>query len=284
MGRGRVVLVVSPARVQGEGANTSIVHALDLIDRDPRVEVVIIGRGGGSGEDLMAFNDERVVRRIAAMRVPTVSAVGHEIDTTLADLVADVRAATPSHAAELVVADDTEQQKHLHTLATRLRRAVTSRLLEDRAVADRLRVRLTDPRFMIAERRQLLDDLTLRSERIVNRVVAHRRSALERLLQRLQARHPRVVIATARIRLSPLNAALHNRVQLLLNGHRSTLASHAAKLDALSPLTVLGRGYSIATADDGRVIRSAAQVQEGDLFNLRLLAGSLRAKVLGGHK
>jgi exodeoxyribonuclease VII large subunit len=147
-----------------------------------------------------------------------------------------------------------------------------------------LRVRLTDPRFMIAERRQLLDDLTLRSERIVNRVVAHRRSALERLLQRLQARHPRVVIATARIRLSPLNAALHNRVQLLLNGHRSTLASHAAKLDALSPLTVLGRGYSIATADDGRVIRSAAQVQEGDLFNLRLLAGSLRAKVLGGHK
>lgn len=284
MGRGRVVLVVSPARVQGEGANTSIVRALDLIDRDPRVEVVIIGRGGGSGEDLMAFNDERVVRRIAAMRVPTVSAVGHEIDTTLADLVADVRAATPSHAAELVVADDTEQQKHLRTLATRLRRAMTSRLLEDRGVSDRLRVRLTDPRFMIAERRQLLDDLTLRSERIVNRVVAHRRSALERLLQHLQARHPRVVIATARTRLSPLSAALHNRMQLLLNGRRSILASHAAKLDALSPLTVLGRGYSIATADDGRVIRSAAQVQEGDQFNLRLLAGSLRAKVLEEHK
>jgi exodeoxyribonuclease VII large subunit len=270
--------------VQGDGAATSIVRALDLIDRDARVEVVIIGRGGGSGEDLMAFNDERVVRRIAAMRAPTVSAVGHEIDTTLADLVADVRAATPSHAAELVVADDTEQHKHLRALATRLRRAMTARLLEDRGVTDRLRVRLTDPRFAIAERQQLLDDLTLRSERIVTRGLAQRRNTLERSLQRLQARHPRVVIATARTRLSPLSAALQSRMQLLLNGHHSTLASQAAKLDALSPLTVLGRGYSIATTDDGRVIRAASQVRAGDPFNLRLLTGNLRAKVLGEHK
>jgi exodeoxyribonuclease VII large subunit len=103
-------------------------------------------------------------------------------------------------------------------------------------------------------------------------------------LQRLQARHLRVVIVTARTRLSPLSAALQSRMQLLLNGHRSTLASQAAKLDALSPLTVLGRGYSIATTDDGRVIRAASQVQAGDPFNLRLLTGNLRAKVLGEHK
>jgi exodeoxyribonuclease VII large subunit len=284
MNRGRVVLVVSPARVQGEGAEASIVRALDLIDRDPRVEVVIVGRGGGSGEDLMAFNDERVVRRIAAMRMPTVSAVGHEIDTTLADLVADVRAATPSHAAELVVADDAEQHRYLRTLATRLRRAMTARLMEDRSITDRLRVRLTDPRFVIAERRQLLDDLSLRSERIVTRVLSQRRNTGERLLQRLQARHPRAVIAAARTRLWPLQAALNSRVQLLLQAHRAALASHAAKLDALSPLTVLGRGYSIATADDGRVIRAASQVQPGDEFNLRLLVGGLRAKVMREHK
>jgi exodeoxyribonuclease VII large subunit len=281
-GRGRVVLVVSPALVQGEGASSSIVRALDLIDRDRRVEVVIFGRGGGSGEDLMAFNDERVVRRIASMRVPTVSAVGHEIDTTLADLVADVRAATPSHAAELVVADEREQQKHLSLLVARLRRAVAARLMEDRAVTDRLRVRLTDPRFLIAERQQLLDDLRWRAERIVTRTLAGRRATVERAVQRLQARHPRVVIANARARLLPLRAALPNRIALTLAAHRSRLQALAAKLDALSPLTVLGRGYSIATLDDGKVIRAAGQVAVGDELNLRLLEGMLRAKVLRG--
>lgn len=280
MGRGRVVLVVSPTRVQGEGAGASLVRALDLIDRDRRVEVVIIGRGGGSGEDLMAFNDEQVVRRIAAMRVPTVSAVGHEIDTTLADLVADVRAATPSHAAELVVADDSEQQKHLVALVNRLRRAVTARLLEDRATTERLRVRLTDPRFMLAERRQWLDDLMLRSERVVKRVLAQRRSTLDRSLQRLQARHPRAVIANAKTRLLPLRAELNARMQHTLNGCRSTIASYATKLDALSPLTVLGRGYSIATFGDGRVVRTVSQVKVGEQFNLRLLEGALTAKVV----
>jgi exodeoxyribonuclease VII large subunit len=281
MGRGRVILVVSPARVQGDGAAASIVRALDLIDRDRRVEVVIVGRGGGSGEDLMAFNDERVVRRIAAMRMPTVSAVGHEIDTTLADLVADVRAATPSHAAELVVADDGEQQKHVRALTARLRRSMAARLLEDRAIGERLRVRLADPRFVIAERRQLLDDLMLRSERVVSRLLGQRRGELDRSLQRLQARHPRVVIANARARLSPMRGALQARMQLMLSGHRAAVAGQAAKLDALSPLTVLGRGYSIATLDDGRVIRAASQLETGASFNLKLLEGTLRAKVLG---
>jgi exodeoxyribonuclease VII large subunit len=281
MGRGRVVLVVSPALVQGDGAVSSIVRALDLIDHDRRVEVVIVGRGGGSGEDLMAFNDERVVRRMAAMRVPTVSAVGHEIDTTLADLVADVRAATPSHAAELVVADDRQQAKHLAALVSRLRRSMGARLLEDRVVTDRLRARLTDPRFMIAERQQLLDDLTLRAERVVTRLIVQRRSALDRSLQRLQARHPRVVIASGRARLVPLRGQLESRMLLLLSSHRTSVAGWVAKLDALSPLTVLARGYSIVTTDDGRIIRAPAQAKIGDELNLRLFEGGLRAKVVG---
>jgi exodeoxyribonuclease VII large subunit len=278
--RGRVVLVVAGAQVQGEGAATSIVRALDLIDRDQRVEVVIIGRGGGSGEDLMAFNDEQVVRRIAALRVPTVSAVGHEVDTTLADLVADVRASTPSHAAELVVADDTQQAARLREGLLRLGRAMLSRLQEDRSTAERLRLRLSDPRFVIAERRQALDELGWRGERAITRHLAKHRAFYQRSVQRLQAQHPRAIIAGARARLAPLSSTLLSRQRLLLSERQALLRRLAAELAALSPLTVLGRGYSLATFDDGRVVRAVDQVSVGDELNLRLMAGSLRTKVL----
>jgi exodeoxyribonuclease VII large subunit len=282
--RGRVVLVVSPALVQGEGAPASILRALDLIDRDPRVEVTIIGRGGGSGEDLMAFNDEQVVRRIAKMRMPTVSAVGHEVDITLADLVADVRAATPSHAAELVVADDSEQQRRLSDAAQRMKRALGARLQEDRATADRLRGRLSDPRFLIAERQQFLDDSLWRAERVMTRRLSQQKSGLERSLQRLHSCHPRVVVAKARARLAPLHFALGSRLRLRLSQEQATLGRLAAELDALSPLTVLARGYSIATLDNGRIIRAADQVKVGEEFNLRLPASSLRATVTGKQR
>lgn len=279
--RGRVVLVVAGAQVQGEAAAGSIVRALDLIDRDARIEVVIVGRGGGSGEDLMAFNDERVVRRIAAMRMPTVSAVGHEVDTTLCDLAADVRAATPSHAAELVVADDSHHQQRFALALRRLSRAMLARVQEDRATSDRLRARLTDPRFLIAERQQLLDDLRWRAERMLSRKVTSHRSQLERSLQRLHARHPRVLISAARSRLVPLTSQLQVQQRLLQQGHHAELRRLVGKLDALSPLTVLSRGYSIATLDDGRVVRSSAQVEVGDEISIRLQRGGLRTRVLG---
>lgn len=279
--RGRVVLVVAGAQVQGEAAAESIVRALDLIDRDARIEVVIVGRGGGSGEDLMAFNDERVVRRIAAMRRPTVSAVGHEVDTTLADLAADVRAATPSHAAELVVADDMQHQQRFALVLGRLSRAMLARAQEDRATADRLRARLTDPRFLIAERQQLLDDLRWRAERSITRKIAAHRSQLERSVQRLHARHPSVLLAAARAQLTPLTSRLLARQRLSQQARQAELRRLVGKLDALSPLTVLSRGYSIAMLDDGRVVRATEQVEVGAELNIRLSSGGLRTRVLG---
>ncbi|HTM44531.1 MAG TPA: exodeoxyribonuclease VII large subunit [Polyangiaceae bacterium] len=279
--RGRVVLVLSPAVVQGEAAAGSIVNALALVDKDPRVEVVIIGRGGGSSDDLMAFNDEQVVRRIAAMRVPTVSAVGHEVDVTLADLVADVRAATPSHAAELVVSDDSQAIARLREGKIRLVRAMRVRLQEDRSTSEHLRMRLSDPRFLIAERQQLLDELRWRAERVITRVRGSQRSRLEQLLQRLAVRHPRAVIASSKSRLLPLQSRLLTRMRLQLAQQRAALGRLGAGLDALSPLTVLSRGYSIATLDDGHIVRAADQLRIGDEFNLKLLASALRARVVG---
>jgi exodeoxyribonuclease VII large subunit len=282
--RGRVILVISPAVVQGEGAPSSIVRALDLIDRDPRVQVTIVGRGGGSGEDLMAFNDERVVLRLAEMKKPTVSAVGHETDLTLTDLVADVRAATPSEAAELVVADDARNHARLVELEARLLRALRSRLEDDRGSAARLRVRLTDPRFLIAERQQYLDELNWRSERVISRLLARRRVELDQSLRRLAVAHPRAVLAAARGRLTPLGLRLSTGMSVSIERKRHALLSRMSRLESLSPLGVLARGYAIAITTGGKALRSAVEVTNGEPLKLRLHEGELRVTVDDGGR
>ena len=188
--RGGARIVLSPARVQGERAAETLVRAIDLIERYPGLDVLIVGRGGGSGEDLMAFNDERVVRRIAAARVPVVSAVGHEIDSSLTDLAADVRASTPSQAAELVIPDARARKDGLKRAAQHLGRAMHARLLVDAAALGRLRGRLGDPRFLIAERQLHVDEFLMRLERQQARMIVRRRSALEQLRVRLVGAPP----------------------------------------------------------------------------------------------
>lgn len=278
--RGRVTLVLSQAVVQGELAPASLIAALDRIDRDPRVEVVIVGRGGGSGEDLMAFNDERVVRRVARMRVPTVSAIGHEIDTTLTDLVADVRAATPSQAAELVVADHRQRKNDLIALCRRLIRSVRGRLLEDRSALNGLQNRLGDPRFVLSQQQQELDELRTRAERALRRRLTSESARTRTLSRRLLGRHPRLVIANSRAALNPLSARLRSIIQLRVQNAANRLDADRARLNALSPFAVLGRGYAIALGEDGRVISSADTVQTGELVRVRLHRGELRAEVL----
>jgi exodeoxyribonuclease VII large subunit len=278
--RGRVTLVLSQAIVQGELAPASLVAALDRIDRDPRVEVVIIGRGGGSGEDLMAFNDERVVRRVARMRVPTVSAIGHEIDTSLTDLVADVRAATPSQAAELVVADQRQRKNDLIALCRRLLRGMRARLLEDRSALNGLQSRLGDPRFVLSQQQQELDELRTRAERALRRRLGQQSARNRALARRLLGRHPRLVIANSRAALNPLAARLRHIVQLRVQGAANRLDGDRARLGALSPFAVLGRGYAIALTEEGRVISSADAVETGELVRVRLHRGVLRAEVL----
>jgi len=277
--RGHVRLVLAPAQVQGEGAPESIIAALDLLERYPGLDVAIVGRGGGSGEDLMAFNDERVVRRVARFGIPVVSAVGHEIDVTLTDLAADVRAATPSQAAELVVPDDRVRRDALRRQRLSLERALRSRLELERARLAHLRASLGDPRFILIERQQDLEELRERLGRRAERKVRAERQRLGRLEQRLAARHPRTVLARARVELGPLMVRLKAAQQRRLAGLGAGLAQGAARLDALSPLTVLGRGYAIATRPDGRALRSADEVALGDTVAVRLGRGRFGARV-----
>jgi exodeoxyribonuclease VII large subunit len=300
--RGPVTLVLSPALVQGEYAPESLLDAIERIERDPRIEVVIIGRGGGAAEDLMAFNDERVVRRLAALRVPSVSAVGHEVDTTLTDLVADVRAATPSEAAELVVPSHRERLTRLQVGARQLARAMRARMMEDMALHQSLRARLSDPRFVIAQHQQGLDEQRLRCERAVGRRLGARASELESLQRRLLARHPRLVVLGSKAALEPLWARLRvamrrrlererhalapvagrlrasNRARL--SSRRSQLESLTVRLEALSPLTVLARGYAIVTNERGQVLTQAGSVVADERIQVRLHDGSVRARVL----
>jgi exodeoxyribonuclease VII large subunit len=277
--RGGIRLVLSPALVQGDLAPQRLVRALDLLERYPGLDVVIIARGGGSGEDLAAFNDERVVRRVAKTRVPVVSAVGHEVDFTLVDLVADVRAATPSQAAELVIPDFEARREALTRCTRQLVRAMGGAVRERRASVDRLRARLGDPRFLLAERQQHFDDLFGRLERLVGRDLARRRGPLESLYRRLSARHPRVVLAHARAALGPLELRLESLLRLRLGAARAELEQAAARLDGLSPLAVLARGYAIALSADGRAVRRATDVRVGDALGLRLHAGRLSVDV-----
>lgn len=234
--RGRmpqVRIVVRPVRVQGRGAGIELAAALADLNATEEIDVIIIGRGGGSLEDLWAFNEELVVRAVAASRVPVVSAVGHEVDVTLTDLVADCRAATPTAAAGLVVPHRNDLRVHAERLAARLTLTIRQRLRQERRAQSGLTARLRHPRQLLTTRRLRLDELAERAERATAHAV--------RLAQ-------------------------------------GRLSGGAARLDALSPLAVLQRGYAIARRTaDGSVVRDARGLRSGDL--LELVLGEGRATV-----
>lgn len=277
--RGAVELVLVPALVQGEGAPESIVAALTNASRLPDVDAVIVGRGGGSLEDLMAFNDERVVRAVAAMPCPVVSAVGHEIDVSLCDLAADRRAATPSEAAELLVPDQQELIRRVSDQRIRMCRAMRSRILEDRQVLHKLRMALSDPRFVLAEKQQMLDEWTLRLERVGRRFTTGRERDLAALERRLTHCHPRAVLARSGAALNPLRERMLGAVSRRLATARARVAVLDGRLQALSPLAVLGRGYAIALAEDGRALRRSTDVMVGDGVRVLLHRGALSVSV-----
>lgn len=277
--RANVRLVLAPALVQGEGAPESLLEALDRLERYPGLDVIIIGRGGGSGDDLMAFNDERLVRRIARAKVPVVSAVGHEVDISLADLAADVRAATPSQAAELVVPDSEARRRALGALQTALLRGIRRRLLTVRSQVDQRKARLTDPRFLIAARQQELDDLETRLRRRLDRSLHKQNQNLGSLMGRLLARHPRAVIADNRGRLLPLSERLRSAIRLTLGRRRAALSLSAGRLSTLSPLSVLARGYAIALNPSGRALLRSEETHVGERLRILLAHGTLDAVV-----
>ena len=278
--RGGARILLAAAQVQGQGAAEAMIRALSALQRVGEVDVIVLGRGGGSSDDLLAFNDEALVRAVAACRVPVVSAVGHEVDVTLVDFAADQRAATPSQAAEMLVADSRARAAMLVQARGRLVHAMRARFAEERVTLQRIEKKIGDPRLAIAAQQQRLDE---RVERLVGwsrASMAARRDRLARATGRLGALHPRLVIARERSEIVRASDRMAAAVRTALARHRATLGTHAAHLNAMSPLRVLGRGYAIATREDGRAIRSAADVAPGDRITVRVETARLVADVV----
>jgi exodeoxyribonuclease VII large subunit len=229
-------IVVVPVRVQGEGAAEEIAKALKLVHRIPDVDVVITGRGGGSLEDLWCFNTEIVARAVAACQIPVIAAVGHEIDVSIADLVADRRALTPSEAGELVVPSARDLNDSLIHTAHRMRQTLRDRL--DRA---RLRLSTIEARSVIQRPMSLVDQKRLDCESLSERAV--------------------------------------KAVRLMTERKGRDLSEFAASLQALSPLKVLSRGYSLTQKSDGTLLRSATSVAPGEMLTTRLASGLVRSSV-----
>ncbi|HKJ05401.1 MAG TPA: exodeoxyribonuclease VII large subunit [Geopsychrobacteraceae bacterium] len=233
-------VLLRPVSVQGETAAPEIAEAIAELNAEASSDVLIVGRGGGSLEDLWAFNEEVVALAIAASNIPVISAVGHEVDTTIADLVADLRAPTPSAAAELVVKNRLELEQHLDHLSLRLQSRMQSLLSLQRSRLDNIEARLRSP----------LDQLPLRKQRLS--AFSHR-----------------------------LAAAMEHQLEL----SRGTLGALSGRLDALSPLKVLDRGYALVSSmKNGEIIRDSRQVSIDDELRLKLARGELQARVITDKK
>ncbi len=279
----RLNLLVFPATMQGEQCPSSVAAGIRWFNRNPdRVDLILIARGGGSLEDLAGFNDERLARTIVASQLPIVSAIGHEIDHTIADYVADLRAPTPSAAAELITAEQHRIEERIVSLEGRVYRAGEFHLLRARQRLARLSAShvLARLRDQISLRHQHLDDLHQRLGQATGRRLTNRTNRIAQLEARLRRHDPSVRLALSQRRLATAAASL-SRVATGLIAQRATRLERATlRLEALSPLAVLNRGYAIVYAPDGSILRSATSTRAGQTIRARLAQGSLRATVL----
>lgn len=298
----RLPVLVADARVQGEGASFELRRALKWLSAAD-VDVIVVTRGGGSADDLWTFNDEALARAVWACPVPVVSAVGHEIDTTLCDLVADLRAPTPTAAAELVSPVLAELESQVATLQLRLEKAIEKVLLHERSELRHLKGELGDPRRVFTSRRIALSDLRERLQKLqpqaqlrarratvtelhaalrreLERGVRERRQTLASLRVRLERQNPRLTVQRERSQLAAWSKRLDVAMRRRVAGHRELQQKLYAKLEALSPLAVLSRGYALARRDDGHVLRAPTDVSAGEDFTLRLQHGELRVQAV----
>ena len=275
-------VIVYPTLVQGDSAPREIAQALELADARGECDLLILARGGGSLEDLAAFNDEALARTIAGLKTPIISAVGHEIDFTIADFVADRRAPTPSAAAELATPDREHLLHRLAVLHGRLGKAMERLLQRKRVQLDHARhkLRLLHPRQRLEQRLQLVDDLERRLSQAVRRLIQSKTQRLQQLQGRLRLQSPERSLALLRQRLKDNERRLHQLMQNRLAKDASRLGILSRALHAVSPLQTLARGYSITSdAESGRVITDASSVEPGQTIHTRLARGSLLSRV-----
>lgn len=255
--RGKTSFLLAPCAVQGDNAPLEIKRSIEQLQ--PLVDVIIVARGGGSSSDLNCFNDERVVRAIASSDIPIVSAVGHEVDTTLADLAADVRASTPSVAAELVIPVYEDSMRFLTDMKQRL-------------------YRYCERRIVIAN--QSLDLKQSQLFSLGEKIINSRKKMLLELQGLLNKEHPKSKLIYAQKLLSVLYEQLENRTKTMLEQKRLAIANMASAIDALSPLQVLARGYAIVTDDKKNIVKNSTMVQKNQSVHIRLEKGTIDCQVL----
>ena len=275
-------ILIYPARVQGEEAPGEIVQGIRELNEIGDLDVIIVARGGGSLEDLWAFNEEAVARAVAASKVPIISAVGHETDWTITDFVADLRAPTPSGAAELVVQEKEAVVRQIGLLYTRLLRSVPQRVARWRDEVEALARRrvLTDPARPLRDWERRCDELRAR---LSSGLHATRRQFVQRALaatNSLRSQSPLATMTHASAIIEQLNGRLRSGVAHAVTGDRQRLQSAVGQLESLSPLGVLRRGYSLTRLPTGEVVRSARQVGPGSPVRVVLHEGSLDCRVV----
>ena len=278
-------ITVVPTPVQGADAVPEIVRAIRIADRTAGArDVIVVTRGGGSLEDLWAFNEEEVVRAVAACRAPVVSAVGHETDFTITDLAADLRAATPTAAGTLVAPDAMELRHRVSTLLHRAARATNHVVTDAGHRVQVLRHRLKDPGTRLVEQRQRIDETLLRMRHAVLDVITRSRERLSVPAGRLRLHSPEKQIDTLNATVGILENRLKTGMQNRLSAHRAAMERTVARLETVSPLSVLSRGYSLVIAEkDNRIVRNAEEVKEGDKLRIRPHSGEILCEVTGTH-
>jgi exodeoxyribonuclease VII large subunit len=277
---GSVDILLAPVRVQGSEAPFEIINALNSLQLLNNIDVIILARGGGSLEDLAPFNDEGVARAIAACRIPIISAVGHETDFTIADFTADLRAPTPSAAAELVVPLRTELLENIDKLRRRLILGLDRNREQHRQRVAMLRKHIRDPRRLLADKRLAVDDYSERITLQVHRIKDKYAGEVRQLSHRLQQRRPLAIIEKGRMDLADRQKAILTAWDKITATKKSRSESLSAVLSSLNPFSVLTRGYSIARRHkDNHIIRSPDDVSIGETIEILLSEGKLGAKI-----
>ncbi len=275
-------VVIYPTPVQGDDAPAQIVRAIELANTRQECDVLIVGRGGGSLEDLWSFNDERVARAIFASRIPVVSAVGHETDVTIADFVADLRAPTPSAAAEMVSRNQTELARQIQSAQQRLEMAMDFYLANRTRRFTQIHHRLQQqhPQLRLARQQTILERLQQRMRNALDTQFRQASTRQQRLTQRLNAQNPQPKIHRAQTRVQQLEFRLAQAIQLRMSQTRERFGTAITHLEAVSPLATLSRGYSVTTASDGKVLKQITQVHQGDMLTTRVKDGWLESEVI----
>ncbi len=271
---------IYPTRVQGDEAADEIVAAIETANQHNVCDVLIVGRGGGSLEDLWCFNDVRVARAIYNSRLPIISAVGHEVDVSIADFVADVRAPTPSAAAEIISPDQSHLQLRLKQLHTRLQLTLQHKLKRYQEQLRWINTRLKHPGDKLNEHAQRLDDLELRLSKAIRQQLQSRQDTLSQLQQRQQRCLQQPLVSNLQQKINDLGHRIEQLSLQYQTRQQLRLQAIAGRLNGVSPLATLERGYAITERPDGKIIQQVKAINPGEEIHSRLQDGRIRSQVI----